>query len=579
MSAAPAAWLEIVEGPAPILLIAPHGGRAGAAARAVLHPKVNDLETAAIARELAGRLGACALINSAMDRNELDCNRLGQLAARAPWMLELIAGRVEHIARRRGRAIVVLIHGWNVIEPRVDIGLGLRDHGAQLRPPAGAHVSASDDFISGPVSAMVERLDRAGIAATFGMRYPGGARQNLLQAFTPRHHASEIPAVRRLAALAADGAVDAVQLEMSVAVRMPGPLRAKGIAAIAESFRFAHGDDRAVSATGSKTSNGTYAARVVIRESPPRSAKAAAPSAVAPTRYGVEFFDAAANVGGIASFDLGAGGAGGRIMILFDRCRAAIFTAEGRPHHDGATLSLGPLRFVCDGGAGSLTFAGPAIVVNDGAAYLSVESALAGGALDPAMRFRAALALEEAARAPDLVATDPRFGRLEGEIVIAGQPRKISAVARIGVSVTGLGAGRFETRRMLWARFASGRRIAALEARETANGDQSLHRDARILTETGWRTAEVGAIELTTRDPAAPPDRIAASIVAPCGAESELSGAVRSFMSLSRPGADGVRIHTTLGFAEFRLDGESGAGMFEYSRVVGQPDAALGQIR
>ncbi|MBE3603515.1 hypothetical protein IMX07_07745 [bacterium] len=241
---AAAAWLEIVEGPAPILLIAPHGGRAGAAARAALHPKVNDLETAAIARELADRLGACALINSAMDRNELDCNRLGQLAARAPWMLELIASRVEHMARRRGRAIVMLIHGWNVIEPRVDIGLGLRDHGAHLRPPAGAHVSASDDFISGPVSAITERLDRAGIAATFGMRYPGGARQNLLQAFTPRHRASDIPAVRRLAALAADGAVDAIQLEMSVAVRMPGPLRAKGIAAIAESFRFAHGDDR-----------------------------------------------------------------------------------------------------------------------------------------------------------------------------------------------------------------------------------------------------------------------------------------------------------------------------------------------
>jgi hypothetical protein len=576
---AAAAWLEIVEGPAPILLIAPHGGRAGAAARAALHPKVNDLETAAIARELADRLGACALINSAMDRNELDCNRLGQLAARAPWMLELIASRVEHMARRRGRAIVMLIHGWNVIEPRVDIGLGLRDHGAQLRPPAGAHVSASDDFISGPVSAMAERLDRAGIAATFGMRYPGGARQNLLQAFTPRHRASDIPAVRRLAALAADGAVDAVQLEMSVAVRMPGPLRAKGIAAIAESFRFAHGDDRAAPATGSKTSNGPSAARVVIREAPPRSAKAAAPPAAAPTRYGVEFFDAAANIGGIASFDLGAGGAGGRIMILFDRCRAALFTAEGRPHHDGETFSLGPLRFACDGRAGSVTFAGPAIVVNDGGAYLSVEHALAGGALDPAMRLRAALALEEDAPATKLVATAPRFGRLQGAIEIAGRRLTLDAVARVGVSVTGLGAGRFEIRRTIWARFASGSRIAALEACETAGRDRSIHRDARIMTENGWRTAEVGAIELTTREPAAPPDRIAASIVAPRGAEAELSGAVRSFMSLSRPGADGVRIHTTLGFAEFSLGGERGAGMFEYSRVVGRPDAAMDEIR
>jgi len=43
-----APWLEVIEGSAPLLLIAPHGGRAGAAAHAILHPKVNDLETAEI---------------------------------------------------------------------------------------------------------------------------------------------------------------------------------------------------------------------------------------------------------------------------------------------------------------------------------------------------------------------------------------------------------------------------------------------------------------------------------------------------------------------------------------------------
>src|SRR5438445_3874232 len=84
-------WLETLDGDAPILLIAPHGGRAGAAARATLHPKVNDLETAEITRELARRLGAPALINVGMDRNELDCNRLSQLNARAPWLLEMLA--------------------------------------------------------------------------------------------------------------------------------------------------------------------------------------------------------------------------------------------------------------------------------------------------------------------------------------------------------------------------------------------------------------------------------------------------------------------------------------------------------
>src|SRR5271168_1199940 len=215
-----ASWLDVIEGDAPILLIAPHGGRAGAASRTTLHPKVNDLETAGITRDLANRFGATALINAGMDRNEIDCNRLSQLAARAPWMLDLIADRATRIVDRHGRATVLLIHGWNVIEPRIDFGLGLRQANGRLQPPAGAHVSASDEFINGTVAALFVRLGAAGIIPTFGLRYPGGASQNLLQAFTERHAASEIDALRRLARLGARGVIDALQLEMSVAVRL-----------------------------------------------------------------------------------------------------------------------------------------------------------------------------------------------------------------------------------------------------------------------------------------------------------------------------------------------------------------------
>src|SRR5215467_4397152 len=110
-----APWLEIVDGDAPILLIAPHGGRAGAAARALLHPKVNDLQTAEITRELASRLGARAVINTAMDRNELDCNRLSQISQRAPWLLDLIAHQVVDILDCASHATVLLIHGWNIV--------------------------------------------------------------------------------------------------------------------------------------------------------------------------------------------------------------------------------------------------------------------------------------------------------------------------------------------------------------------------------------------------------------------------------------------------------------------------------
>ena len=93
-------WLQVVEGRAPILLIAPHGGRAGQAAQSRLHPRINDLHTAEIARELSRRLDAPALINVAMDRNVLDCNRVEEIARKAPWVLAELAGRVAQIASR-----------------------------------------------------------------------------------------------------------------------------------------------------------------------------------------------------------------------------------------------------------------------------------------------------------------------------------------------------------------------------------------------------------------------------------------------------------------------------------------------
>jgi hypothetical protein len=47
-----------------------------------------------------------------------------------------------------------------------------------------------------------------------------------------------------------------------------------------------------------------------------------------------------------------------------------------------------------------------------------------------------------------------------------------------------------------------------------------------------------------------------------------LQGRADTFMTLSRPGPDGVRIHTSLGFASYRVGDAEGAGMYEYSRRV-----------
>lgn len=584
-------WLERLAGAAPLLLIAPHGGRAGAAARATLHPKVNDLETAAITRELARRLDATALVNSGMDRNQLDCNRLAQLVGREPWLLDLIADELERLTERHGRATVLLIHGWNIIEPRVDLGLGLKERNGRLQPPRGAHVSADNDFIRQTATALAERLHQAGIAPTFGLRYPGGDAQNLLQAFTARHAASEHPGLRRLAALAATGAVNALQLELSVALRLAGALRGKLIEAVVDTFT-------PIGATFSAPSAGQIPARStieILRDAPPKpvSKSVTRPANLPPFRIGVEFYDPALGLGGMASFDFGPNAAGGRIMMLFERRRVALFTGEGGAVRHRDRVALGPLTL--DGGAASsgLRFRGPAVVVDDGTAYLSVEGALAGGRLDPAMEVDTAL--EFAAGTPRFgdvlgrlesliarlarnhagpeelapqAAPRPSFGRLHGNVRFDGNRYRLDAIARVGVSFTGLGARKFAQRRMLWACVRDPRPHEALELSRLDFDNSSMQHHAMLLAGGAWRPAELAELALEAASPHTPPERIAASILHPPHTIA-LEGTPDTFMTLSRPGPDGTRIHTSLGFARYRIDGHEGAGMYEYSRRAG----------
>ena len=582
-----ASWLEIVDGDAPFLLIAPHGGRAGAAARGALHPKVNDLETAEITREIAARLGAPALINTAMDRNELDCNRLSQIMQRAPWLLELIVNQLAGIIRRSGHATVLLIHGWNIIEPRIDLGLGLRDVGGTLRPPPGAHVSANDTFIRGPVSALAARLRDAHIHPTFGLRYPGGAAQNLLQGFTPRHASSEAAPLRRLAGIAAEGVLNALQLEMSVALRLPGELRERAISAISDTF--VHNETTQRKEVPARL----YPPVRIIRQTVPPPPRKTVASSAPPSRVGIEFYDPATRLGGMVSFDFGPGAAGGRIMILFDRCRVALFTAEGKAERDGNRLSIGPLSLNAAPG-GKLCFRGPAVIVDDGTAYLSVERALAAGRLDMVTEVEATLEFDGAAASfSDLLVeldelfaearasriqqqalslmTPPHaaFGRMHGAIRLNNSRRTFEANFRLGASFTGLGPQKFVTRRMVWSNFSRPGGHDAFEARALELDGDADHRIARVFRGGQWTSCSLREIEIKLASSLTVPERIEAAATDLDGAQLSIEGEPGTFVMLSRPGPDGTRLHTLMGFAEFKLGDLKGAGMYEFSRRVG----------
>jgi hypothetical protein len=561
-------WLEEIGGRTPVLLLAPHGGRADPKARRLVNPKVNDLHTAEITRELARHIGASALINSALDRNRVDLNRMAQLVAHAPWFLELIAQRVRAIVERHGRAIVLLIHGWNVIAPRLDIGIGVRRHGGELRPAGLARVSASDDFINGPLAHLGRSLAARDIPATFGLPYPAGGAQNLLQAFTDRHLESPLPTLRELSALAARGAIEAAQLELSVALRLPGGPRERCIAAMVESF----GD------TGRGDSAPVLPHLRVVRTPDIRSALPAKrpPTAAPASRVGIECFAPDARVGAMASFDLGPGGVGARIMLLLPEGRVALFTNEGKTRLKGARASLGPLVFEARGRRLALRFRGAMVTVPDATSYLVLERALSSARLDESAEVELELDpypgeaepqafFREHAGQWDPVATSA-FGRLAGEIRADGFRCALGGFGRAGLSFTSLGTMRFTSRRMLWACFGEGSWPLALEIRTHADADATEHASVRVLNSRGWSAFDTVRVELETRSPAAPPEHLSATFAGDGVSAHKLVGEVENFVPLSRPGPANTRVFTSLGFARFRLGAREGGGLFEYSR-------------
>lgn len=561
-------WLQLVEGSAPILLIAPHGGRAGQAARARLHPRINDLHTAEITRELARRLDAHALINIAMDRNLLDCNRVEDIARKAPWMLARLAERVAQIADCHGRVLILVIHGWNVVQARIDFGLGARLLSGRLQPVSSAHITASERFINGPLADLCSRLEAEGILPTFGLRYPAAGRQNLLQIFTPRFGQSRLAPLSALARLSAGGAINAVQLELSVALRWPGALRETTIGLIAETFSKSPAP-RPVKPPLVITRPHHNAVRVR-----PRSKAIAA----APFRFGVEFFDPSSAIGVMASMDL-FGGGGARVIMLLPDGRVALSTVEGKLELRRNRITRGPIKLAADGRDMSVEFSGPVLVVPDASAYLRMERALATGGVDYAA-VNCALEIHDCTGP---ICFDPQFftaarrqagfGIVTGAITLEGVKYSVSAVGRAGVSLLGQAERPFASRTSLWGYFIDQGKSRAIEARLEHAPPVGRFESGLVLMDNTAIDCRVERLEAGTWSPGSAPHSIEAILAHPSSGIIRVTAFPRSFMALSRPGPSGSRVYTSLGFARFEMDDAVGAGMFECSTSVSAPAA------
>ncbi len=375
----------VIPGTIPLILVAPHGGHRDYANRpwGSGRLRVNDLHTASLTRELAAATGAAALINDTLDRNDVDLNRLSAACDRAPAFLERLADCIAAALAAHGRATVLTVHGWNVIQPVVDLGIGCKPG----ETPDG-RTAVSAVFAARAVPALVRSCAARDITATVGARYPASGRENLVQLFTPRYRDDGRPLVRQLAALGQRA--QAMQCELGIPLRWPGAWRRRLVDAV-----------RAALSPLLEPDVETEIAAPAVQALPP-------PRPDRPHRRTLEAVGA--DGGLLVTTDSG----GGR-LLLFPPCGGlALFTGERTGGE--APGRVGGLS-VDDGPDGALQvrFAGPMMRFPDTTPFLDLERGLG-----------TAHAVEDAtvdlAFSPfHACGTDGAFGRVTGSAMLDGQ--------------------------------------------------------------------------------------------------------------------------------------------------------------
>jgi len=518
-------WCCIRSGHCDVLLIAPHGGRRPSTDAAFPRVrKVNDLYTAELTLDLAAKLDATAIVNGGCDRNEIDLNRIGQITRRAPWFLDLLVERIAALRAHHREIQVLVVHGWNIGQPKCDLGVGGTEIAGTLHPLGEASLSVAPGYWAGRVAAFRAACAGAGITTVVGERYPAAHRSNLLQALSPRFVDHADPRLRQLAEWARGGHLNAVQLELGIPLRWPGRLREALVGAAAAAFGSA-------------------------ADSAPPWRPGKSPGHAPLTPLGFHFHDAGENLTLFTSIGRLGVTTGGRLLLFLGGQEIALFTGE----EAGERSRVGGLELLADGDGARLHFRGHVTRLSDAGLYLDLEAALAASALT---EIELRLHFEPSSGRGREAA--PRPGRFTGTIGIGNRLATIAANGFLDPALLVRGPGRHEARTHLAASFdentclsircAGGETANALVV---TNGVGSTTR-ARIEVETDADAYTPRAFLLRLGDDPTP---------------------VRAWplarMPIVRPLDDGTHARITFGPARFERAGRIGWGVYEYGRRIG----------
>jgi hypothetical protein len=523
-------WMRSRRGGAPLLVVAPHGGISD---RDLLVPpsapsRSNDLHTASLAEALAARLDASLLANAARDRNQLDLNRVDEVLARAPWFVEAIAEHVERILGRHEVAEVLFVHGWHIVQPKCDVGVG-----ASLEPSRATalaeKLTVPPDYVASRLEPLREGCRRAGIASAYGERWPAAHRNNLMQVFRQVSSRPLPGAAARLAAWARSRRLAAAQLELGAPVRWPGAMRDAFVDAVAAAWRptlppptcAAMPDDAAAAGAG-------YGAAMAPIRAEPAALQAYDPDA------GDGGLGIAAAMGPMPGGRLGA-----RLVLFPGRRRLVLFTGEEREPAQGR---VGGLEMTARRGSLAVRFRGPALLAPDAARHFRSER-------DQARARVVSLVLDLEAESGE----GAGFGAVAGAAEIDGRRVAIethgfTAVAPSRGAPDGTGA---------WTRLAAsfgrslGLAIRMCTPAGTLDGE-------RFVASRPERLRQARALSWP-RQPR-PPEPFAVAV-----GGDRLACRPRDHLSWLRPLPQSGWARVTLGVAAFELEsGERGGGLYEH---------------
>jgi len=383
LSALPS-WMTYHEGEVPILLVAPHGGRRPADAPIRDSLKVNDLYTAELTTLLASRTCSYAFINHAHDRNNLDLNRISQVCTHATWFLEALVELLSVLTERHGTVRVFFIHGWNVVQPVCDLGMGLKQRGNRLVPASKlAAPTLNPNFFADVILPFRTSSSTQGIDVAFGRRYPAADRENLMQVFSARFAEDPSPLIRTLATFSRQGRINAVQLELGVGLRWPGPERDRFIEVFCQTLG---------KPTPCTRRNEQDFPEMSLSRSPQvitphlNGSPLSLHRTPEPRRLALHFHDPISGLGVMGGIDFSGAAPthGGRLMLSLGGTEMVLFTGEDDATADPRKVRVGGFVWQSEPDGLAISYHGPVMRFSHPHAFIRLEEGLAASWVESA---------------------------------------------------------------------------------------------------------------------------------------------------------------------------------------------------